>query len=250
GGARPGDLQAAGRAQYLLGVGPRLGGRGVGRAGLGAAGEVEHRRRVAHRAGDHVLDHETLREVVAVRQVRAAVAGRLQADEAAAGGRDADRAAPVAAVRHRHDAGRYRRGRAARRAADDVAEVPRIAAGAVELAFGRAGDAELGEVGLADRGDAALAVAPHQPAVLRIHHALAISTAGGPRPAGDGDQQVLDQERHAAERPVRQRIGLGPRLVEGLVDDSADLRIVAANPGDRRLDQLAGGHRALADQVG
>ena len=75
-----------------------------------------------------------------------------------------------------------------------------------------------GEVGLADRRHAARAVAAHQAVVLGVHDVRGEAAAAGARPAGDLDQQVLDQEWHAAERPVRQgALPWRARLVEGLV---------------------------------
>ncbi|MNO72246.1 hypothetical protein D3C76_631870 [compost metagenome] len=51
--------------------------------------------------------------------------------------------------------------------------------------------------------------------------------------------QVLEQERHPAERPVRQLAARPrPRLLELPLDHRVDLPVEALDAGDRRIDQL------------
>ena len=65
----PGNAQATRCAAHLVQEGPRLGWSWVGTVGLGRIGGVHHGGAVAHRAGDHVVDHEAGGVVEAVRQV-------------------------------------------------------------------------------------------------------------------------------------------------------------------------------------
>src|SRR5207249_9831092 len=92
-----------------------------------------------------------------VRRRRDATPRRLQAEEVAAGGRDADRTAPVAAVRDGAEACcKGGRGTAAR-AAGGAIRVPGIAAVAVQLRLGHADRAELRRVALAEDHEAGVA---------------------------------------------------------------------------------------------
>src|SRR6185437_6713929 len=62
--------------------------------------------------------------------------------------------------------------------------------------------------------------------------------------------QVLDQERHAAERPRRKlahRVAAG--IVVALEDHGVQGRIVRLDARDRGLDQLLGGHRLLGYEL-
>ncbi len=89
------------------------------RAGPAALGEREQQRAVAHGARHAVVRVEPTGRI-AGRVGLHAPAARLEAEHAAARGRDADRAAAVARLRERHDAGGDGRGRAAARAAGAV----------------------------------------------------------------------------------------------------------------------------------
>ena len=120
------------------------------------------------------------------------------------------RAAAVVGVRHRHDAGGDRRRRAAAGAADRMVGVPRVAGGAEEARLGGRDQAELRRVGLAGDDQAGALVASRQLAVegrhevLQVFGALRLAHAGVPRP------EVLEQEGHAGERPLRE-VALGRR---------------------------------------
>ena len=117
-------------------------------ARLGAGEDVEQQRRLAHRARqDAVADEEVL---AGVRRGRDAAALGLQADEAAARGRDAQRAAAVVAVGERHHRRRDGGRRAARRAARRALEVPRVARRPAAARLGHRQDAPLGQRRRAD----------------------------------------------------------------------------------------------------
>src|SRR5665213_2171121 len=99
-----------------------------------------------------------------------------------------------------------------------MAWIPRIAAGAEVGGFRRAGDAEFGRVGLAEQHRAGTAIPADQPAVGVIDEVAVETAAAAPRPAGDGEAEILDQERNAPERPAREvRRGDRPGFVVGLV---------------------------------
>ena len=132
-------------------------------------------------------------------------ASRLEAEQTARAGRDADRAAAVARVRERHHARRDRRRAAAARSAGGPVEVPGVAGGPVGVRFGRRQQAELRRVGLAH---------DHAPGGAQICEQVGVVGGGVPtiaqqpvaeveRFTGEGTVEVLHQHRHAAERTVR-----------------------------------------------
>ena len=120
---------------------------------------VERGGAVAHAARDDMRDREARPALAAIGTHRRTAACRFQPEEAAGGGRNADRAAAVAGIGERQNAGGHRRGRAARRTAGGMVEVPGIARRAIEPRLGRAGEAEFGRVGLAEDDEAGLQVA-------------------------------------------------------------------------------------------
>ena len=132
-----------------------------------------------------------------------------------------------------------------------MVQIPRVAAGAKVRALRRAGDAEFGGVGAAHEHRPGGAIAPGQAAVLGIDHVAGEAAAVAVRPAGHGDAEILDQERHARERTVgRARPGRRAGFVVGLVDDGVERRIVPLDALDRRLDRLDRRHLARRDQAG
>ncbi len=144
----------------LLRVGARLRRRRVGVAEDAALaplrGSPRYRERTSRRPARRVSPERTS---PIKRTLGDALAGRLEADEPVLRGGDADRAATVVRVRHRHHAGGDGRRGAAARAAGRVAGVPRVLRRAVGVGLGRRQDAELGHVGLADRDQAGVAEA-------------------------------------------------------------------------------------------
>src|SRR5207244_10206164 len=114
-----------------------------------------------------------------------AVARDLPPDPPATRRRDADGAQAVARVGEGHRAARHGGGRAAARAARDVIRVPRRAARAEQHRLGRAGDAELGRVRLAEEDDARLPETPGESAVGGRDFILREAAAAGARPAAD-----------------------------------------------------------------
>ncbi len=107
--------------------------RGVRVAGFCLVGGVEKGCAVAHTAGDDMLHRKAVPALVHVGADRIAPARGLEAEDAVARRRNADRAATIAGMRSRHHAGRNRHCRAAAGAARAVRGVPRVERGPVEI---------------------------------------------------------------------------------------------------------------------
>ncbi len=153
------DPQPPRRRADLLEKWTRRRRRPVRRGHLGAGDGVEQRRAVADAARDRVGDGEPVPELRVIRAGRGARARRLQAEEAAAGGGDADRAAAVVGVGERDDARRDGRGRASAGAARGERRIPGVPGRSVKLGFGDRQKAQLGCVGAAEGDQAGLAEA-------------------------------------------------------------------------------------------
>ena len=175
----------------------------------------------------------------------------FRADQAVAARRDADRAAAVVGVRDRDDAGGDRRRRAAARSAGAAPAHPGIVNRAVEDGLGGGVVAELGRLGGADQDQAGAAEARHQLGVVREDDAAREAAAEVERDPGGVADQLLDHERHAAERPVGDagRDLLGARVGEHL-EHGVESGVDAGDAVERRLPQLGGGRFLLADQLG
>ena len=137
-----------------------------------------------------------------------------------------------------------RRRRAAARAAGRAARVPRVARRAVGVRLGRRQRAELGRVGPAEetkpggaelRRRGSVSCGATKPTSRQRPRAHVVRVARGVA------EEVLQEERHAAERPVRQiaspRPRRAPRSKSGM-DDGVQLRVHALDARDRRVDQL------------
>ena len=127
--------------------------------------------------------------------------GRLQAVDAAPARRRADRAALVAAERHRHLAGRDQRGAAARRAAGAMRRIVRIADHAAGAGVARARKAQILAGRLARDGAAGIENPRHHRGVDFRHITFEQRRAVHHRHAGDADV-VLDRDLLAAQQPV------------------------------------------------
>ena len=204
-------------------------------------GRVEQRGTIAHCERDGMLAYQPGDRLAEIGRKAVARAGRLQADEPAAGGGHPDRAEAVRGVRHRHHARRNRRGRAAARSTGSMLEMPRVARRPVVLRLAGDAQAELAGVGLAEDDQPGALVSPDQRAILRRHHIGEEVAAARRRDTAERAVQVLQQERNAAERSVRQagRDRLSPVIVE-LHDDRIDPGIAGFDALDRGLEQLGG----------
>ena len=99
------NAQTARRQRDFFKPGAGMVRRGIRIARRGPARRIEKGRTVAHRARDDMTDRGATPAFAARRAHRRAGARGLQTIEAAAGRRDADRAAAIGCMGHRHDAG-------------------------------------------------------------------------------------------------------------------------------------------------
>ena len=164
-----GDAQPARIGTDLVEVGASRRRRAVGVAGPGAARRVQEGGAVAHAQGDRVLGGEPAAPLAEIGRHGVAPAGRLEADESAAGGRGPDRAETVRGVRRGQHPRADRGGRATARAAGDACVVPGVLGRAVQARLAGEAQTELAGVGPPEDDHAG----PLQPldvlAVLRRH---------------------------------------------------------------------------------
>ncbi len=154
------------------------------------------------------------------------------------GRRDADRAAAVGAVRERQHAGGDRRRGAARRAAGRARRVPRVAARAVQLGLGDAVIPNSGVFDLAEHDEAGVLHPPHDRRVVRRD--VVGERARRERRAHAGRlRQVLDQHRHARERPGRRR-AIARACSKTVGDKEVQLGVRRLDPRDRRSTSSRG----------
>ena len=215
-------------------------------------GDVEHRGGVAHGARHDVLADEEVGDLVEVGTAGDTPAGRLEAHEAAARCRDADRSAAVVGVRDRDHAARDRGSRSAARPTGRVAELPRVVRGSVGVRLGGGQEPDLGGVGPAEHDEAGV----DEPLRERIGagrvmvrvteepHALVEGLAG------HLGAQVLQQHRHPTEGAVGERAGgLVPGPLEAIAHHRVELRVHRLDPRDRLVHQLGRRRLAAPDQL-
>ena len=186
-------------------------------------GRVEERGAVAHASRHRVADRGAAPAFARVRAHRVAGARRFEAEQPAGGGGNADGASAIGRVRHRQDPGGHRRRRAAARSAGAVVEIPRIAGGAEPARLGGRRQPHLGRVGLADDDEPGALEAEGELAVVVEH------VVGEQRAAVRGDHalivgaEILQEIRHAGERPVcKPGAQRGPGLIVHARDDRVD----------------------------
>ena len=218
-------------------------GRPVGIARHGAGHGIQDRRGVPQRPRHHVLDDGAGPVVADVGAERGAPARGLEPDETAFAGGDANGASAVVGVCGRHDARRHGGGRAAARSPGRVVEIPRIVGRAVDLGLGRGKGAELGHVGLPQEHEASRSELRRQMGIVVRDPAELLQEARS-RMMGITpglEEQVFEQQRHAAERAVGKlrRGGLGARFLVERRDHGVELWIQALGPFDRGLHELA-----------
>jgi hypothetical protein len=217
---------------------------------LRAREDVEQRRRLADGACQDAVDPE--HRMAELRCDRDAVALRLEADEAAAGGGDARGSAAVVAVRERHhprgDGGRAAAGGAPRGAV----EVPRVARGAEQPGLADGQDPVLGQRRGADDHEARVAQAAYEAAVVGGDEVLHQLAAEGQAHPFHGDV-VLDCDRNAGERARviwADRVRDGERTLGVHVHERVQLRVELLDALERVLDQLACAQLAAAHERG
>jgi hypothetical protein len=220
-----------------------------GVAPVGAGQHAHHQRRVLHRAG-----HRAGHAADVWRLDRHAPVARLEADDAAPGGGQADRAADVGAQVQRAVAGGGSSAGAGAAAAGVGGQIPGVAGepalAPVEARQARAQHAVVGHRGPGQQHAAGLAQPRGGGRVVGRGHELGRRAAQRHRGAARGDV-LLQRQRHAVQRRQRPalppaRLGLACRRarrtgVEG--PQRLHQRLQALDAGDHGIDDLAGRQR-------
>ena len=132
-----------------------------------------------------------------------------------------------------------------------MTQVPRVAGGREAQRLGGHRRAQLGHVGAAQRDEAGRQELPGKVGRHRPGQLPQRPEAPGGHLTRDEAAQVLEHDRHAAERAVGQRArGLGPRLVEPGPDHRVQPGVDRLDPADRRLYQVLRADLAAAHEVG
>ena len=198
-----------------------------------------------------MLDRDAVPELAEVGAVGRAPAARLEPDQAAGRGGDADRAAAIVGVARRRNAGRHRRGRAAAGAAGRVAELPWVMGGAVGHRLGGAAGAALRRVGLGEDDQSGALPPRHHFAVEVAGPTLEEAAPAIGRHAGVGLGQVLEQEGHPFERPGGEAVcDRSPRLRLHRADDGIEVAVERLRRFERARQQLLRRHLAVLDERG
>ena len=234
----------------LLDVGTCGRWRDHGVADAGAARRVEQRGRVADRAADAVLDREPA--LVADRAERDATLARLEPDQPATRRRDANGSAAVTGVGERHHSRRHRRGRAAARSAGRARRVPRVVRRTPRDGLGGRHTAQLRAIRAAGDHQPRRAIAADECRV-RVGDVMRLFqrdvSVADPLPGVVGEE-VLDEERHTAERPVGEIRAC--RDLAGVVEpadhDRVECRVDSFDALDRRFQKFGGRHVARRDE--
>src|SRR3990172_3414373 len=143
------DAEPSGIRAYLFQEAPLGRGRPVGIAQGWARRGVEEGGAIPHGAGEGVFADQARELVSVVGAQGVAGASGLQAEQAAAGGGDADGAASVVAVGHGDDARGHGGSGTAAGTAGGALAVPGVVGGAEEVGLGGWRESELWRVGLA-----------------------------------------------------------------------------------------------------
>ena len=184
--------------------------------------------------------------------------GRLEADRAAEGGGQADRATRVAPERHGNQPGRDGDGRAAGGSARDVVRgVPGIVRRPLVVIHAHPAERELDRVGLADQHHAGAGEAPDHGGVLLRDVAGQEPGARGGRHTPDVEQvlrRVGDAIGRVQVLPAPQgelgRARLRQRAFPGHRDEGVEAAVESRDPVEKRLRQRDQAERAGADLRG
>ena len=209
----------------------------------------EHHGAVPHAAA-HAILHADIARHGTPAKVHPAPAG-FQAEDAAAGRRNADRPAAIRRMRHRQHARGDRRRRAAGRPARRMIEAPGIMRRAEQQRFRCRQQAEFRRVGLAQNDEPRLVGISrhrrivlgnglrHQAGAMRRAHALHIV-------------EILDEIGNAGKRALGQSAlrCLLARRIERLGHHRIHLGVHRLDPVDRRVHQFQRGRLALGNELG
>ena len=192
--------------------------------------------------------------VLAIGRERDAVALRLQPEEAAVGGRPADRAGSIRGVSDRAHPGANRDAAAAARAAGRSGRIPRVPRVAPGGALGEPVDRELRQVGLAEDHGSGVAQPPDDQAVLLRRLAVGGRAVG--RHLARVVDVVLDRDRHPQQRrliaggePLLRAFRVGTRTLGEHDPVRVQLRLDPRDALQVELDQLGGRDIPGADHV-
>ncbi len=224
--------------------------RHVGARRLGTVDRVHHDSAVAYADAHDVAAGEATPAFAAIGAEWITRPGRLQAEHAGRGGGDPDRAAAIAGMRDREDAGGNGRCRATRRPTGRMLEIPGIAGRPVQARLRRRHQAEFGTGALAEDRDASIEKALRQRAAVVGHKVLQDRGAGG-RARALQEVEVLQEERYAGKGAVGQpALDLAFGIVVMLYHDRVDLRIDLRGTGDGLVEQFPGRDFFLPNQFG
>ena len=185
----------------FFGIGPLRRRDHERRAGVGTVQGVEHARGIAHAARQHVLTRRAFPAFAFLGSGRDAAATGAQPEQAAVRSRDADRAAAVGGPRHRHDAGSNRRSRTTGRPAGRAIRIPGVACRSKQHGFGLCLQRQLRGRGFAEDNQAGREKTVDDLGVLGRSPGSQRAAARRGRHTGVMLADVLDQKRHAGERP-------------------------------------------------
>ena len=234
----------------------RRGVEGQRHPGVRAGQDHQQQRDVGDRACHRPSDAEHVGHV-GEWPVGDAAGRRAQPDHVAEAGRDAQRAAEVAAVGQADHPRRQGGRRAAAAAARAPAQVKRVAGGAEHGIDGVRARAELRHVGLA-QADRTRRGHPLHDQRVPGWHVLGEQRGAVGGAHASGVEEVLVRHRQAVEQPGafspgQQRVrggGLGQRCVEAPGDHGVDGPVQGLDPCDVRGDDLARRHLPAAQHSG
>ena len=192
--------------------------------------------------------------VTVVRSARHAVALRLESEQPAARGRNADRAGAVDTQRRRYEPGGDGGRGAAAGATRRALVVPRIAGHPAGEGLGERPQSELGHRGLADEHRSGVAQPPDH---LGVRGRRRVEGAGSTtRDLAFEVKLVLDRDRYAEQRallPTRatsvRSIGFGPRLIRIHGDERTQLGVERVDAIEGQLDQFTGRDLAASHEL-
>ena len=221
---------------------------------LTGVGHVQEQCGIGHCTSQGAVDTQAAPGVV-VRRDRHPVALRLEAEQAAPTGRDANRPRPVGTQRDRRQTGSHRRAAAATAAAGRVGKIPRIVCGTVGHRFGERPQHHLRHRGLAQDDRTGFSQPPHHLGVGGGGQVVGAAAVGGELP-GDVDV-ILDRDRNSEHRQSLAGIELllgRCRLATGAVGHHHPIGPhLPVQPGDAievQLKQCGGGDGSIREHAG
>ena len=217
---------------------------------VGGGDSVEEGGGVPHRARDGELGDRSVDDVAEIGAEGDPPPTGFQSDQSARAGGQADRSAPVVAVRHRHDAGGHRRRRASSRSERCALQSPRVVSRTIRKRFGRRQQAQLGRIGAAEIDQPGAPETIDQAGIggfAKVERRDSGDTLVK-RIAGAVGDEVLDEKRDTCQRPWRRGFCFRSGPVEAIVDNGVESGIALFQPSEGGIDEFcrrdfAGGDR-------